>query len=709
VKLAERHRRNAIGCARHRKLAASALVVIAFASALKFSAASAFESAEHCSLSNVAVELAFDFVENQYPVNSLPDVQKAEWNETRRNLLSFEQETKKDKLEQYCFAEPWREHSVATDIKLFLKTTLEKIHRKQPGSNPEVGEALIPLSYGKIVAVVDYTLNSADLFVPGNGAHEDSPLSEKDLNDDYFKKLSSLVLDNATHNNTDHFQNYALALFGRWHGEALRAARVDEPGALFRALAFSAVADHFLEDSFAPGHDLTPRYGMYDPVALSWHDAFNASGRELGVRNWGELDGERKDPHGVDVDDESTIVGYAHKYASRYDGAFQQIGYSLRKKNDRVPRTEIAEAIHSLRNSEWTNTDESPTCSASQKWYDRHFLDPEEKAILKRLDLDWDELENSNVISDKDSRSDRISICVYGDGSLDQQHDLQTSGEVAKQKALMVVIEARYIADVLTAYINGGHAGGEGVVDYSYIWCPMMRKSSRKDDTCSEILDEAENSCKSSNDKPCHGREIEQVYMLPTAVTHYFAFLSTPGDQGLYKTYESRTFDYSDSLYSFHIGEIAGEGRNPAVMGAEIGQLMDIGGDSDFDDSGLQRTYRNWSSVFAEGYEWYNGKTNRPSSAITLRAMAVAPSLDLAFGAYNKFEFVDHDAHHVVREAYGLRTDFGFSILSFYLTAGAEPAFDAKNRTYRQVAIGAGVSVTINGRRLWNGLCAPFR
>jgi hypothetical protein len=196
--------------------------------------------------------------------------------------------------------------------------------------------------------------------------------------------------------------------------------------------------------------------------------------------------------------------------------------------------------------------------------------------------------------------------------------------------------------------------------------------------------------------------------MLPTAIAHYFAFLSSPGDASVYHKYESRTTDLKDLLYSLHVGEISSAGGYPAVGGAEIGQLIDFGENSDFEENGLARTYRQLSTIFAEGYEWDNGKTNRVSRAVTLRAMLVASSLDMAFGAYDKCAFIDHEARQLVRQAYGLRTDLGFSIFSFYLTAGAEPGIDAKNRTYRQFAVGAGVSATINGRRLWNELSASI-
>jgi hypothetical protein len=76
---------------------------------------------------------------------------------------------------------------------------------------------------------------------------------------------------------------YAVLLAA--HGEPLKAgqptdadANNDPAAELFSALVINAISDHLLQDFFAPGHIITPRYGVHDAVALGSHEKYNLLG-----------------------------------------------------------------------------------------------------------------------------------------------------------------------------------------------------------------------------------------------------------------------------------------------------------------------------------------------------------------------------------------------------------------------------------------------
>jgi hypothetical protein len=80
----------------------------------------------------------------------------------------------------------------------------------------------------------------------------------------------------ASHENPDHFGGRALFSFWFWHQSALEIAKEDN---LFGALMVNAYADHFLQDSLAPGHIIALRdEAAHDLIALAWHDYYNHAG-----------------------------------------------------------------------------------------------------------------------------------------------------------------------------------------------------------------------------------------------------------------------------------------------------------------------------------------------------------------------------------------------------------------------------------------------
>jgi len=86
----------------------------------------------------------------------------------------------------------------------------------------------------------------------------------------------------AVHENAGHFEACAAARYNALHALALGLAAEgsEEP---FVALAAEAVALHFLQDSFAPGHLLTPRSGSVDILARGMHNGFNRCGAPIFV------------------------------------------------------------------------------------------------------------------------------------------------------------------------------------------------------------------------------------------------------------------------------------------------------------------------------------------------------------------------------------------------------------------------------------------
>ncbi len=84
----------------------------------------------------------------------------------------------------------------------------------------------------------------------------------------------------ALHRNAAHFQREALSGYTKNHAKAIKAAL---DGDSKTALRSEAVALHFLQDSLAGGHLLTPRRGMSNAVAGAIHDRMNGLGAVVDI------------------------------------------------------------------------------------------------------------------------------------------------------------------------------------------------------------------------------------------------------------------------------------------------------------------------------------------------------------------------------------------------------------------------------------------
>lgn len=137
------------------------------------------------------------------------------------------------------------------------------------------------LTYGRVTMLADYMPDPYSMTHP-NSSSQAWPEEPAGANLEYLKNVGNDTLGyfNASHNNHNHFQGRALFSFWMWHREAVNTAA---GGNLWGALLLNAYADHYLQDSFAPGHILAPRNEASDDVvSLALHDSFNRSG--LGYR-----------------------------------------------------------------------------------------------------------------------------------------------------------------------------------------------------------------------------------------------------------------------------------------------------------------------------------------------------------------------------------------------------------------------------------------
>lgn len=114
-------------------------------------------------------------------------------------------------------------------------------------------------------------------------SHPYERLTAKDAWTAISKRSSKLIFHLlALHRNSAHFQYGAVSEYAKIHGSAIEAACAS-PDNAWLALYTEAVALHFLQDSLASGHLVTPRSGMTDAVAGSLHDRINRVGAQVEI------------------------------------------------------------------------------------------------------------------------------------------------------------------------------------------------------------------------------------------------------------------------------------------------------------------------------------------------------------------------------------------------------------------------------------------
>jgi hypothetical protein len=163
---------------------------------------------------------------------------------------------------------------------------------KSPGKSNAIPDVL---TYGDLVQCVDLFLTPEKLFARLREETPDAQTGETDavpalhlvfpdpagVSGSKSKCNSDLLSVQAAHSNHAHFQDELLVSIATYHSLALTVAR-DQGGSngttLNHALLINAVADHYLQDLFAPGHVITRRRSLTDVVATAMHDARNERG-----------------------------------------------------------------------------------------------------------------------------------------------------------------------------------------------------------------------------------------------------------------------------------------------------------------------------------------------------------------------------------------------------------------------------------------------
>lgn len=149
------------------------------------------------------------------------------------------------------------------------------------------------VTYGDLVVLVDHVADPLRLLRRSEAHRLDDSVAESasDLNVQQLRTLSRRLGARlrALHNNTSHFQDEAYQATAYWHSAAVLeawlagrdAAQVDGSveHSLYGALVMNAIGDHFLQDSLAPGHNVSPRGSYPDYAANNLHDTYNFEGR----------------------------------------------------------------------------------------------------------------------------------------------------------------------------------------------------------------------------------------------------------------------------------------------------------------------------------------------------------------------------------------------------------------------------------------------
>jgi hypothetical protein len=133
------------------------------------------------------------------------------------------------------------------------------------------------LEYGTLVSSVDYRLNPLQI-LQTVGSQKELPSNPSRLDPHLLGFLTSggTWFFRAASANDTHFQGELITGIRNWHAYAVDVAAHDEN--LFAALVINSIADHFLQDFFAPGHIVTPRFGLHDAAAMAVHNRYNSIG-----------------------------------------------------------------------------------------------------------------------------------------------------------------------------------------------------------------------------------------------------------------------------------------------------------------------------------------------------------------------------------------------------------------------------------------------
>lgn len=607
--------------------------------------AHAFESSEHCSLSNFALMIALDRA-----------IASNEDQKERARLATYKTTFAPDPTQ--CFPKNWF----------------------RPGK--------IAFSYGKITALVDAQNTLDDVFLRYGGVLQGVE-SPQDLSETYFGDKAWLLgrFTLAGHNNISHFQGLLMSSFARWHESAVIAARGD--GNLFQALAAHAIADHFLQDFFAPGHVVTARDNLPDVVALSWHDRYNNSGLPVIVQNWSEI---------------RELAEFAVTKAKEADSIWDTAFVAIAGESSQPDPAQVAGAIaRALATLEAADDD---VCPSDKR---RNYAASSE--LLQAINAEH-RLKPTDEFK---------MLCMYGDGKLGSSEPA-IADRVAAQKLLMSIIQARYILDVIDAY----HGKGTEHSFPAYTFCPQMtsRSFSWADaDNRAEVgssADAAEPTARISCERQlqlaeqslpenkraedfvsCFGRDDKctPTYAAPVAITRYAAYVLDAAPT-------KRFFEF-DPVFALSASFKSGSSNTSnGVWGLETLPIGLVGArdyvrDRDFRDLGVP------NMGLALGYEGALAGSGNLDHAYTGRLIWALPRLDMQISAYGKKMYLENSIRRHNAWGYGLRFETGFSLLTVFLSFGREPLLDGAQASSDEV-FGAGIAFSISGRRALTSINSMF-
>ena len=187
-----------------------------------------------------------------------------------------------------CKAEAFEsfEHHAMANLALDAAIAFER-QAVLGGGDPGAAAALPAMlemrgHYGQVTACVDYFLYPEKMLAfswkpqatsPSDGIPEHGHFPMQALEDQCRQGASLLQ---ASHSNHAHFQQDLMVSLRVWHAMAIGVARNENN--IYGALFINAIADHYLQDFFAPGHIVTPRDIKTDVPATAMHDKANLAG-----------------------------------------------------------------------------------------------------------------------------------------------------------------------------------------------------------------------------------------------------------------------------------------------------------------------------------------------------------------------------------------------------------------------------------------------
>jgi len=566
----------------------------------------AFNSDEHCGLSSLALEVALDIADS--------------WPEAATHLGEFQ--------------------SVRTQLLgAGAGCALSR------GSDAST----LGFSYGKITAMADFVIDPGEA-IRAPGQPFGIPNSAADLNSGIFGAPSSATSNfalgirrrlsgdfmRATNQNASHFQAAALAEHTRWHDFAVSAA--GQPGgSLFGALVMNALADHYLQDVFAPGHIITPRENFPDSVAWAWHDRYNDIGLPVVVEHFSEL---------------QPILDVLAMNASRYGTAFAAIGVSSQQS---AREDDLRSALRTL-----PALDET-TC-------DKH--DPH----APRAGVDMQGLDSSGPF-----------VCLHGDGKL--------AGYPA-QKLLMLAVQVQGILDVLRSHVDGRTNHFD-----RFYWCSQMQsrhahKPARQltQSSGKNVSPSIANACgdylRSGGDYlRAQGQQFAWYSVAPLARLRYISYALEPRPEDI----QFRIFDTLVGVSLFREGAWADGGSSRNVASIEA-LAFGIPGSPDYlrDADYIPLFPINLGLTF--GYEHSFGNPSLSVSGPTARLLFVFPKSNLQLSLYARRLGYTTDFAHDHAWSYGVRGDVGFSLLTAFVAIGSDHGFGDTGVLESRKTIATGVT-----------------